>query len=74
MSALFEPVKFGRKSAILGVPISESEAFDELEKAASWIVKNARWIGLAPSKVSELRRPLLKLRLARRNLKRQTDL
>lgn len=48
---------------------TEQQAIDNLVKAASYMVKNARWVGLCPSKISQLRVPLIQLKLARRTPK-----
>lgn len=57
-----EPISATRKR----LTMTEAEALAELEKQAAWMVKNARWIGLQPSKVHQLRRPLIALRMARK--------
>ncbi len=59
------PIKFGNKKEYLR-PCSETEALAALELAAAKIVKHARWCNFSRSKINELRRPLLQLRLARR--------
>lgn len=47
---------------------SEKEAQDNLEKAVEDFLHEARWCGLNPkgSKIWELQKPLLQLKLARR--------
>jgi hypothetical protein len=65
---LIEPrPPFGSRKVILR-PCTELQALENLVIAATKIVKNARWCDLTRSKVNELRRPLLQLKLARRNL------
>ena len=59
------PQLCGKARSGLSVSVTEREAFDKLEKAAAELVKHARWSGYM-SKINELRRPLLELRLARR--------
>ena len=63
--SIFPPIKFGSKAEYLH-PCTEAQAMQNLELAAQYIVKNARWVGLTPSKVTQLRRPLLQLKLARK--------
>ncbi len=48
---------------------SEQEAYLNLEKAAKWLLKNARWYGFTRPRIKDLQKPLLQLKLARKKAK-----
>lgn len=66
---LFEPLPISKTKAQLAC--SEADALRNLEAAVEQMVKQGRWYPYY-SKINQLRKPLLQLRLARRNKPKTT--
>lgn len=56
-------IKFGQRKHLRA---SKEQAYAELVREAQYLVRNARFVGITPSKLTDLRRALIVVKLATR--------